>query len=214
MVLRYERIRVAVGSSNGARLRRGHNADRRKRDPWPTNDGIALVVLGAYAGVGYVIARAEPRNPIGWIFLGLGFFTRPTMWSASTSFSTTGSTAAGCRWAAWRCSGRKLVAVSADLRLAGASCSRTAASRGGGGGCCTSTQARRSLHGSFVHGAGDLRRVRAVVVDIAEPSQMTTEGRSQPRAGYSGRLPSAAGSRSSGARSPHGDHRPESAGRS
>ena len=44
-------------------------------DPWPTNDGIALVVLAAYAGVGYVIARAEPRNPIGWIFLALGVFT-------------------------------------------------------------------------------------------------------------------------------------------
>jgi hypothetical protein len=42
------------------------------RDPWPTNDGLVLVLLIAYGGVGYVIARTQPRNPIGWIFLTLG----------------------------------------------------------------------------------------------------------------------------------------------
>ena len=41
-------------------------------DPWPTNDGLILVLLVAYGGVGYVIARTQPRNPIGWIFLALG----------------------------------------------------------------------------------------------------------------------------------------------
>jgi hypothetical protein len=41
------------------------------RDPWPTNDGLVLVTVAAYAGVGYVIARTQPRNPIGWIFLAL-----------------------------------------------------------------------------------------------------------------------------------------------
>jgi hypothetical protein len=41
-------------------------------DPWPTNDGLVLVLLVAYGGVGYVIARTQPRNPIGWIFLVLG----------------------------------------------------------------------------------------------------------------------------------------------
>ena len=41
-------------------------------DPWPTNDGVVLVILVAYGGVGYVIARTHPRNPIGWIFLALG----------------------------------------------------------------------------------------------------------------------------------------------
>ncbi len=44
-------------------------------DPWPTNDGVVLVTLVAYAAVGYVIARTEPRNPIGWILLGLPVFT-------------------------------------------------------------------------------------------------------------------------------------------
>jgi hypothetical protein len=43
------------------------------RDPWPTNDGLVLVLLVAYGAVGYVIARTQPRNPIGWIFLALGF---------------------------------------------------------------------------------------------------------------------------------------------
>jgi hypothetical protein len=42
------------------------------RDPWPSNDGLVLVLLVAYGGVGYVIARTQPRNPIGWIFLALG----------------------------------------------------------------------------------------------------------------------------------------------
>jgi hypothetical protein len=42
------------------------------RNPWPANDGVLLVLLAASAAVGYVIARAQPRNPIGWIFLALG----------------------------------------------------------------------------------------------------------------------------------------------
>jgi hypothetical protein len=42
------------------------------RDPWPTNDGLVLILLAVSAAVGYVIARTEPRNPIGWIFLALG----------------------------------------------------------------------------------------------------------------------------------------------
>jgi hypothetical protein len=45
------------------------------RDPWPTNDGLAFVILIAYGVVGYVVVRAEPRNPIGWIFIGLALFT-------------------------------------------------------------------------------------------------------------------------------------------
>ncbi len=40
-------------------------------DPWPTNDGIVLGLLAVYAAAGYVIARTQPRNPIGWIFLAL-----------------------------------------------------------------------------------------------------------------------------------------------
>ena len=75
MVLRHERVRVAVAAATALIVVAGIALTAVTRDPWPTNDGIALVVLGAYAGVGYVIARAEPRNPIGWIFLGLGFFT-------------------------------------------------------------------------------------------------------------------------------------------
>ena len=43
-------------------------------DPWPTDDGVVLVLLAAYGAVGYVIARTQPQNPIGWIFLGLALF--------------------------------------------------------------------------------------------------------------------------------------------
>jgi len=45
------------------------------RDPWATNDGLGLAALAAYAVAGYVIARTQPRNPIGWILLGLGLAT-------------------------------------------------------------------------------------------------------------------------------------------
>ena len=44
-------------------------------DPWATDDGLVLVLLVAYAAVGYVIARTDTRNPIGWIFLALALTT-------------------------------------------------------------------------------------------------------------------------------------------
>lgn len=75
MIVRHEHVRVAVAAATALILVAGITLTAVTHDPWPTNDGIALLVLGAYAAVGYVIARAEPRNPIGWIFLALGFFT-------------------------------------------------------------------------------------------------------------------------------------------
>jgi len=69
------RIRVSIIGATALALGGAVALTVVTRDPWPTNDGIALAVLSAYAAVGYVVARAEPRNPIGWIFLGLGFFT-------------------------------------------------------------------------------------------------------------------------------------------
>jgi hypothetical protein len=75
VVLRYERVRVPIAAATAVVLVAGVVLTAVTSDPWPTNDGIALAVLGAYGVVGYVIARADPRNPIGWIFLWLGFFT-------------------------------------------------------------------------------------------------------------------------------------------
>jgi hypothetical protein len=71
----HERVLVAAAAAILLFLAGGIVLTAVTRDPWPTNDGITLVVLTAYAAVGYVIARAEPRNPIGWIFLALAFFT-------------------------------------------------------------------------------------------------------------------------------------------
>ena len=68
-------MRVSIAAAALVFLAAGVALTALTHDPWPTNDGIALVVLTAYAAVGYVIARAEPRNPIGWMFLALGFFT-------------------------------------------------------------------------------------------------------------------------------------------
>jgi hypothetical protein len=75
VVASHERIRVGIAAAVLVLLLTAIALSAVTHDPWPTNDGIALVVLTAYAAVGYVIARAEPRNPIGWIFLSLGLFT-------------------------------------------------------------------------------------------------------------------------------------------
>lgn len=75
MVVNDERIRLAAGGTAAVTLAAGIAMSIVTHDPWPTNDGIAFAVLSAYAAVGFVIARAEPRNPIGSIFLALGLFT-------------------------------------------------------------------------------------------------------------------------------------------
>jgi hypothetical protein len=71
----HERIRITAAAAVLVFLGAGIAMSAVTHDPWPTNDGIAFIVLTGYAAIGYVIARAEPRNPIGWIFLALGLFT-------------------------------------------------------------------------------------------------------------------------------------------
>ena len=72
MVLRPERIRRVAAALLLALLVAVVALSAVTRDPWPTDDGLVLVVLVASGGVGFVIARTQPRNPIGWIFLALG----------------------------------------------------------------------------------------------------------------------------------------------
>jgi hypothetical protein len=69
------RIRIGAVAATVLFLAAGIALTAVTHDPWPTDDGLTFVVLTAYGAVGYVIARAEPRNPIGWIFLALGLFT-------------------------------------------------------------------------------------------------------------------------------------------
>jgi len=38
-----------------------------------TNDGTTLIICGIYAVVGVVVARRQPRNPVGWLLL-MGMF--------------------------------------------------------------------------------------------------------------------------------------------
>jgi hypothetical protein len=40
------------------------------RDPWPSNDGLTIAVLAVTATVGLVIVAKQPRNAIGWLFIG------------------------------------------------------------------------------------------------------------------------------------------------
>ena len=72
MVLRPERVRVTAAVLMLVLLVVDVALSVVARDPWPTDDGLVLVLLLAYGSVGYVIARTQPRNPIGWIFLALG----------------------------------------------------------------------------------------------------------------------------------------------
>ena len=71
VVVRHERVRRTAGAVLLGLLAADIALSVVARDPWPTNDGLVLVLIAAYAVVGYVIARTEPRNPIGWIFLAL-----------------------------------------------------------------------------------------------------------------------------------------------
>jgi len=41
------------------------------RDPWPVDDGLGAALFLVFAGVGFVIARRQPRNSVGWILLAV-----------------------------------------------------------------------------------------------------------------------------------------------
>ena len=71
MVVNHERVRKIAAGVVAALLVVDVALSAVTRDPWATIDGLGLVAVVAYAAVGYVIARTQPRNPIGWIFLGL-----------------------------------------------------------------------------------------------------------------------------------------------
>lgn len=39
------------------------------RDPWTSNDGLTLLVLGAMATVALIVLRRQPRNAVAWLLL-------------------------------------------------------------------------------------------------------------------------------------------------
>ena len=39
------------------------------RDPWSSNDGLTILVLGLMAAIGLLLAWKQPRNAIGWLFV-------------------------------------------------------------------------------------------------------------------------------------------------
>ncbi|HEY3925515.1 MAG TPA: hypothetical protein VGL75_13215 [Acidothermaceae bacterium] len=41
------------------------------RDPWPVDDGLGPALFLVFAGIGFVIARRQPRNPVGWILVAV-----------------------------------------------------------------------------------------------------------------------------------------------
>ena len=61
------------------------------------SNAVGGMVLGvAYNLVGWIIVRRQPRNPLGWVFLGIGFFE-----SLSVFFSAYASDAYGLGGGAW-----------------------------------------------------------------------------------------------------------------
>ena len=71
MVISHERVRRTAGVVFLGLLAASIALSVVARDPWPTDDGVVLVLIVGFAVVGYVIARTDPRNPIGPIFLAL-----------------------------------------------------------------------------------------------------------------------------------------------
>jgi hypothetical protein len=45
------------------------------RDPRLSADGVDAVLVLSFAGVGFVVARRQPANPIGWVLLGCALST-------------------------------------------------------------------------------------------------------------------------------------------
>ena len=44
------------------------------RDPWPSNDGLILVLCVVFAVEGTVVAKRQPQNAIGWLLLLVSLF--------------------------------------------------------------------------------------------------------------------------------------------
>ena len=44
------------------------------RDPWPSNDGLVLVLCVVFAVEGTVVAKRQPQNAIGWLLLLVSLF--------------------------------------------------------------------------------------------------------------------------------------------
>ena len=63
----------------------------------PSYEGLGVALALAFAAVGYVVARQQPRNPIGWIFLSLGLMTLTDYVVRLSSSSITGSMEVICR---------------------------------------------------------------------------------------------------------------------
>jgi len=75
VVVSHERVRVTAAALVVVLLLADVALSVVTRDPTATSDGLVPVLMLAYAVVGYVVARSEPRNPIGWIFLALALST-------------------------------------------------------------------------------------------------------------------------------------------
>ena len=41
------------------------------RDPWPSNDGLLVVLTASFASMGLVIIRRQPHNAVGWLMLAV-----------------------------------------------------------------------------------------------------------------------------------------------
>jgi hypothetical protein len=39
------------------------------RNPWPSNDGLVVILVTAMAAIGLVITSRQPRNAVGWLFV-------------------------------------------------------------------------------------------------------------------------------------------------
>jgi hypothetical protein len=66
-----------------------------------TAAGGAFVL--AFTAVGVVVARRQPRNPMGWLLMAVPSRYRQETTAPSTPTSTTRCTTERCHWVPWRC---------------------------------------------------------------------------------------------------------------
>jgi hypothetical protein len=67
----HERIRVAVAVLVVTLLATCIALSVAARNARPIDDGLLLLLAAAFGATGLVVARSQPRNPIGWILIGV-----------------------------------------------------------------------------------------------------------------------------------------------
>jgi hypothetical protein len=71
VVTSHERIRIAAAALVLLLLAACAALSVAARNARPIDDGLVLLLAASFGATGFVVARSQPRNPIGWILTGV-----------------------------------------------------------------------------------------------------------------------------------------------